>query len=68
MICFDLALSAYAGAALALVPATLAEQAVEERNLPEQITETLHEVLNIAAALFNADGAMKLHAVHRWQP
>lgn len=66
VICFDLALSAYAGAALALVPATLAEQAVEERNLPAQITETLHEVLNIAAALFNADGAphMKLHAMH----
>lgn len=66
VICFDLALSAYAGAALALVPPARAEQAVQDRVLPEQITETLHEVLNIAAALFNAEGAphMKLHAMH----
>lgn len=66
VICFDLALSAYAGAALALVPPAAAELAVEERDLPGQITETLHEVLNIAAALFNAEGAphMKLYAMH----
>lgn len=66
VICFDLALSAYAGAALALVPPAAAELAVEERELPEKLTEPLHEVLNIAAALFNAEGAphMKLHAMH----
>lgn len=67
VICFDLALSAYAGAALALVPAAAAELAVEERQLSEKLTEPLHEVLNIAAALFNAEGAphMKLYAMHQ---
>lgn len=66
VICFDLALSAYAGAALALVPAAQAEVAVEERELPEKLTEPLHEVLNIAAALFNVEGAphMKLYGMH----
>ncbi|WP_211752962.1 hypothetical protein [Nocardioides lianchengensis] len=66
VICFDLALSAYAGAALALVPPAAAELAVEERQLSDQLTEPLHEVLNIAAALFNVEGAphMKLYGMH----
>ncbi len=66
VIVFDLALSAYTGAALALVPPGAAAQAVEDGQLTENITETLHEVLNIAASLFNAPGAphVRLYAVH----
>ncbi len=48
MICFDLALSAYAGAALGAGPRDPRRAGRRGRNLPAQITETLHEVLNIA--------------------
>lgn len=63
---FDLALSAYAGAAIGLVPAAGAEAAVEEGTLPDLLRENLYEVLNIAASLFNAEGAdhVRLYDVH----
>lgn len=65
MIC-DLDLSAYAGAALGLVPVTGAEAAIEEGALTEVLKENLFEVLNIAASMFNAPGAdhLRLHEVH----
>ena len=61
----DLAFSAYAGAAIGLVPAAGAQQAVEDRALPTLIQDNLYEVLNICAALLNAEGLphVKLHAV-----
>lgn len=66
VIALDLPLSAFTGAALALVPPAAAEAAVQERQLTPALTETLHEVLNIAASLFNAPGAphVRLYAVH----
>jgi hypothetical protein len=62
----DVRFSAYAGAALGLVPPATAETAVKERSLDPTIQENLYEVLNICAALYNVDGAahMKLHQVH----
>jgi hypothetical protein len=66
LIVCDLSLSAYAGAAIGLVPANGAEAAIEEGALTDTLRDNLYEVLNIAASLFNAPGAehLKLHALH----
>ena len=67
LICFDLPLSAYAGAAIGLVPPKVAQESVATGVLPEVLRENLHEVLNIAVSLFNnAPGAdhLRLHAMH----
>ena len=60
----DLALSAYSGGALALLPPGGVQDAVEEDGeLTGMQAEALHEVVNVLAALFNAQGAphSKLH-------
>ena len=50
----DLGASAYTGAALALLPAGGAQDAVEEDGeLTTMLTEALHEVVNVLSALFN---------------
>ncbi|MDT0200807.1 hypothetical protein [Nocardioides sp. AE5] len=61
----DLPLSAYAGAAIGLVPQGQAEDAITDGALTDPLAENLYEVLNIAASLFNVDGAahVKLHAM-----
>ncbi len=66
LIAADLPLSAYAGAAIGLVPVGGAEAAIEEGTLTDTLRENLYEVLNIAASLFNADGAthVRLYDVH----
>jgi hypothetical protein len=63
---FDLPLSAYAGAAIGLVPVAGAQAAIEEGILSDTLRENVYEVLNIAASLFNADGAehLRLYDVH----
>lgn len=62
----DLPLSAYAGAAIGLIPAGGAEAAIEDRALSTAIEENLYEVLNICAALLNVEGAphVKLYAMY----
>lgn len=66
MICLDLPLSAYAGAAIGLVPPKVAEEAVALQQLTPLLTENLGEVLNIAVTLFNQDNSdhLRLHAVY----
>ena len=66
LIGFDLPLSAYAAAAIGLVPAAGAEAAVTEGVLDDTLRGNLYEVLNIAASLFNIDGAthVRLYDVH----
>ena len=61
----DLPFSAYAGAAIGLVPPTAAAAAVADGALDENAQENLYEVLNICAALYNVEGAphIKLHQV-----
>ncbi len=61
----DLRFSAYAGAAIGLVPPAAAEAALAEGAVDENTQENLYEVLNICAALYNVEGAphMKLHDV-----
>ncbi len=66
VIAFDLHLSAHAGAAIGLVPAAGAELAVGEGVLNDTLRDNVYEVLNIAASLFNVDGAthVRLYDVH----
>ncbi len=66
VIALDLAFSAHAGAAIGLVPAAGAETAIAEGSLTETLRENVYEVLNIAASLFNVEGAthVRLYDVH----
>ena len=66
VIALDLRLSAHAGAAIGLVPAAAAQVAIEEGILTETLRDNLDEVLNVAASLFNVDGAthVRLYDVH----
>ncbi len=62
----DLPFSAYAGAAIGLMPVDQAKEAVQEQAISQTIAENLYEILNIASALYNVEGQphMKLHTVH----
>ena len=53
VIVFDLALAAYSGAALGLIPAAGAQDAVAEGTLSDTLLENCTEVLNIMASMFN---------------
>jgi hypothetical protein len=66
LVAFDLPLSARAGAAIGLVPAAGAEAAIEEGVLNDTLRENVYEVLNIAASLFNVEGAdhLRLYDAH----
>ena len=64
----DLPFSAYAGAAIGLVPAHAAEAALEEKLLPQTIEENLYEVLNISASLLNAEGLPHLRLYQMYAP
>jgi hypothetical protein len=61
----DLHFSAYAGAAIGLVPRAAAHRALRARKLDKETQENLEEVLEIATGLYNVDGApqIKLHHV-----
>jgi hypothetical protein len=62
----DLGFAARAGAAIGLVPAPTADEAVGTGVLPETLAENLYEVLNIAASLLNAEGVVhvRLHQLY----
>jgi len=60
MLC-DVGLAAYAGAALVLLPPTKAAPCAEGGYIDDELLENFHEVANVASALFNADGAPRVH-------
>lgn len=62
----DLAFSAYAGAAVGLVPPARAERAIARRALGPMLAENLREVLNVVAALLDLEGTspLRLHAAY----
>lgn len=66
VICCDLPLSAWAGAAIGLVPPADAAAAIADGRLTDNLVANLYEVLNIAASMFNVDGAthVRLHSMH----
>jgi hypothetical protein len=62
----DLAAAARVGAALGLAPRSAADDAIKAGLLPVGLGENVAEVLNVAASLFNAEGAphLRLLAVY----
>jgi len=52
----DAAFACRAGAALVLVPAGGADEAVDAGEIPPQLDENFHEVVNVMASLLNEDG------------
>ncbi|SDN82938.1 hypothetical protein SAMN05660199_00778 [Klenkia soli] len=58
VVLIDLPLAAWCAGALALLPKGGCEDAVEEGELSEMQVEVLHEVVNVAASLFNAGGVL----------
>lgn len=63
---FDLALSAALGAAIGLMGVRLAEDVVKSELLSPALYDNAAEILNVAASLFNADGAphVRLHEAY----
>ncbi|GGN79148.1 hypothetical protein GCM10010112_53490 [Actinoplanes lobatus] len=61
----DLSLAANAGAALGLLPAGAAEDAVDEKELFPNLAENVFELCNIFTSLLNKEGAkhIKLYQV-----
>lgn len=61
----DLPLAANAGAALGLLPAGAAEDAIDDKSLPPNIAENVAELCNVLTSLLNREGAphVKLHQV-----
>lgn len=49
----DLALASYTGAALAMVPKPVAEEAIQAGELNENLAENFHEIANILSGLLN---------------
>lgn len=66
VVAFDLPLSAHAGAALALVPASGAEQAIHDGMLSDTMAEGLQEVFNVMSSMFNVGESthMRLYSAH----
>lgn len=62
----DLPFAIYAGAAVGLIPARGAQGMVEDRRPTVMIEENLYEVLNVLAAVLNADDGIhvKIAAMH----
>jgi hypothetical protein len=56
----DLELSAWAGAAIGLVPLSGAERAIRSGCIDGTLGENLKEVLDVAATMFNVEGAQHL--------
>lgn len=68
IIVMDLALAAHVGASIALMPATVAKAAVEDGTLTPALFDNTCEVLNVAASLFNTDGAPHLRLYATYAP
>lgn len=62
----DLALSAYIGTALALIPASTALECIEARSLTTSVSENVYEVFNIVASFFNLPERphLRLYGMH----
>ncbi|MBI4878653.1 MAG: hypothetical protein HY812_03205 [Planctomycetes bacterium] len=62
---FDLAASCSAGAALALIPASVAADGERHGSIPDNLLENLSEVYNIARGWFQAGPPLRLSQVLR---
>jgi hypothetical protein len=62
----DLALSAYFGTAIALIPVDAARGCIQEKSLTAAVSENVYEVLNIIAGVFNRPDRphLRLYGMH----
>lgn len=69
LVLMDLGAAAHIGAALALMPPAVSNEAVADGELTDVLLETAGEVLNVMAALFNPEGSphLRLGSVHQPQ-
>lgn len=65
---WDLSLAANVGAAVALVPVGAAEDAIEEKYLPDHLLENLSEVSNVLASVFQLPGNPHLRLDQMYRP
>lgn len=65
---WDLPLAANVGAAVALVPPGAAEDAIEDRYLPDHLLENLSEVSNVLASVFQLPGNPHLRLSQMYRP
>ncbi len=68
LVVIDLGLAAHAGAAIALVPVHAARAAVEDARLTPALYENAAEILNVAASLFNHEGAPHVRLYEAYAP
>jgi hypothetical protein len=66
VVAFDLAMAAYTGAAIGLMPAGGAQDAVDDKDLFPMLRDNACEVLNVMASLFNVGNAahLRLYTTH----
>lgn len=64
----DMPLAAWAGAAIALVPAATAASCVDDGLITPALFENTAEILNVAASLFNHDGCPHLRLYETYAP
>jgi hypothetical protein len=66
LIAFDLAMAAYGGAAIGLMPPGGAQDAVDDKDLFPALHDNACEVLNLMASLFNVGSAphLRLYSTH----
>lgn len=62
----DVALAAYAGSAIALMPAAGAEASIEENLVTAAQFDNIAEILNVASSMFNKPGTqhLRLHSTY----
>jgi hypothetical protein len=65
---WDLNLASHVGAAVALVPRGAAEEAIEDRYLPDNLLENLSEVSNVLASVFQIPGNPHLRLARMYRP
>ncbi|MDT0166344.1 hypothetical protein Q9R32_12345 [Actinotalea sp. AC32] len=68
LILMDMPLAAWAGAAIALIPAATARDSVEQGLITPALFDNTAEILNVAASLFNHDGAPHLRLYETYAP
>lgn len=66
VLALDLALAAFAGAALGLMPVGGAQDCIDEKSLSPMLAENVSELCNVLTALLNREGAphLRLYQLH----
>ena len=64
----DLKITCHAGAALAMIPEDVAEECVDEKDIPRNIFENFGEILNVLTPLLNNPGSPRVKLVRVYGP